>query len=364
MKFHLILTLDYEIFGDGSGCLQHCLLDPTRACLEVIEAHDGCLSFFADALEFASFAQQHRRHPNTPVAAAYPAVARQLAAITDSRHNLQLHLHPQWQHARFDGTGWRLDFAKWRIGDLNGADIRDCIRRGLDYLGQFAPRPGQDLLAFRAGGWAIQPGGPVIEALAAAGLCIDSTVAPGLFNLAGGDGYDFRGASRAPWWPIAEDVCQPAAAGRLLEVPIATERIGRRHHWRALRQRQQQPALPVGCRGSYANPNNRGQQLIYKLNRLQSLGQAMLDFSSLPASAMIAITRGYMQRHDGHPGPVPIVAIGHNKNFTAWSARQLDQYLAWASAQPTLQLSDYGRWSRARELAAPAPPAEVLAIPC
>ena len=345
VTFHLILSLDYEVFGDGSGCLDRCLVDPTDACLAVADAWEAPLSLFADALELASFADLGD--------SAYTRVADQLARVVGSRHNLQLHLHPQWQDARRMPAGWQLDFHKWRIGDLAPRDIRDCIRRGLAYLKGFDTRPGRDLLAFRAGGWAIQPAAAVLAELAAAGLFIDSTVAPGLHNPARGDWYDFRAAPQLPCWPVADDVCRSDPRGALVEAPICCAGIGAWRHARALRERRRQPALPPGCIGSYDNPNDVRQQLWHKLGKLRTLGRAMLDFSSLPAWAMIAITERYMHYHEAADGPVPLVAIGHNKNFTAWSAAQLEAYLAWAARCPGLVFSDYGRWHQALLAEAP-----------
>lgn len=340
MKFHLILSLDYEVFGDGSGCLQNCLLNPTNECLRIVNQHAGKLTFFADALELYSFSQQQ----NSPTQQHYALVAQQLASLMNSPHNLQLHLHPQWQNASFDQQEWQLDFSKWRIGDLEKVDIDSCINSGLDFLQQFGPRTGQDLVAFRAGGWAIQPSGPVIDALSASNIIIDSTVAPGLHNPALGDWYDFRSAPALPFWAAGQDICRPLQQGTITEVPITTAYLGRHAHWQALRERRSHPALPEGCTGSYANSNTRWQNIKYKLNKLWSLGLVMLDFSSLPSWALIEITRKHMEQYKDFPGPIPIVAIGHNKNFTAWSAQQLNAYLEWAQNQQDLVFSDYGQW--------------------
>jgi len=47
-------------------------------------------------------------------------------------------------------SGWSLDPARWRIGDLEPRDIDACIDVGLEYLGSLYPR--EQISTFRAGG--------------------------------------------------------------------------------------------------------------------------------------------------------------------------------------------------------------------
>jgi hypothetical protein len=70
----------------------------------------------------------------------------------------------------------------------------------------------------------------------------------------------------------------------------------------------------------------------------------MLDFSILPAWALIEITQRYITRFSHTSGPVPIVAIGHNKNFSQWSETNMQQYLEWVSSQSELGFSSYAEW--------------------
>lgn len=347
VKYHLILTLDYETFGNGSGSLCHCIVQPVERLLTTLSEFDAGLQSFVDATEFAAM----RAHANEEVDGLpfevqwLDRVESQIAALMTAPHSVHLHIHPQWMDARLDDDAWTLNYQHWRIGDLSEPEIDRSVAAGLDYLARLGDQfPEQGTTCFRAGGWAIQPSKPVLSSLEKHGVRIDSTVAPGTMNLARGDWFNFRKAPAKPFWHTGGDVLVESAAG-FLEVPIATARLGRRQHIRCLRESKKYGGLPSGCVGTYKGPNNRWQSLAGKLSKLANLGTVMLDYSTMPAWALIEITRDHIERFSETDGAIPIVAIGHNKNFSKWSEDNLREFLEWARLQPDVVFSSYSRWN-------------------
>ena len=343
MKYHLILSIDYELFGNGSGCIEKCIVDPTERCRTIVEEHDARLSLFVETLEFGCFSQR----TEIAMKEEYLKVESQLRDLMARGHNLELHIHPQWQAAERGIEGWNLAVDKWRIGDLDLEDVRNCVQTGLRYLDRFKFLEQKPSFVFRAGGWAIQPSETVLATLSSSNFKIDSTVAPGLYNPSTGDWYDFRHTPNLPYWRISNDVCKEDPEGELIEVPIATEYIGAGPHIRALKESKSHDQFPDLCIGSYAGPNNKWQTLIGRMAKFANLGVVMLDFSTLPAWALIEVTQAYMKRFEKHDAPVPIVAIGHNKNFSRKAEENLAEYLSWANNCPALVFSDYRRWQAA-----------------
>ena len=82
----------------------------------------------------------------------------------------------------------------------------------------------------------------------------------------------------------------------------------------------------------------------HRIDRLAALGRVMLDLSTLPAARMIALVEQWLESYADAPTPVPLVAIGHTKNFTRDSARELEMFLGWARERSDIQFSTYGRW--------------------
>ncbi len=337
MKFHLILTLDYELFGNGTGCIDKCIVEPVDRLLDILEPFDCHCTFFVDALEFIAI----RREAGAPQFTSVGRLEEQLRQINAGKHSLQLHLHPQWLDARWGGDEWLLNHQFWRIGDMPRDRIDEAVLKGMAYLQEFTDRP---VTTFRAGGWAIQPGREALDSLKENGILVDTTVAPGARNPAKGDWFDFRRCPDKPFWKIDNDPCSEDAKGRLLEVPIATARIGRVRHIKALKEHRSSPEFPPGCNGTYDGPNGKVQGLLGKIGKARHIGHVMLDFSTLPAWTLIAATEDYMRRFSHHPAPVPIVAIGHNKNYSTSSENHMKDYLDWAAEHADIIFSDFGRW--------------------
>lgn len=335
-RAHLILTLDYELFGNGSGDLFCCVVEPAACIAALAERHGARLEIFVDALEFHAM----ERH-------AWPgikAVRRQLQDLMRRGHGLQLHLHPQWHiGAQPTPQGWALDATQWRIGSLSPPAAAECIGRGHRWLCKLMGevRPGARPIAFRAGGWAIQPGRTVLAELQRLGVRIDSSVAPGMRNRQRSDWFDFRGAPGRPSWRVDTDVCMPAPQGPTLEVPIAVGRIGRLLHARMLAQRR--GSIAPGCRGLYDSGASVWQKLHGLMGKLERIGRSMLDFSTLETHAMAVVAQDWLARWPSDPA-VPLVAIGHTKNFGERSAQSLDAFLSLAAAQPDWVFSDYARF--------------------
>jgi hypothetical protein len=308
-------------------------VQPTDQCADILQRFNGQLTLFIEALEF-----QRMRSLSFD---GYNSIETQIQRLLNNGHEAALHLHPQWPQASYANSTWQLDLKKWRIGDLSNEEAHEVVSLGLAYLSDLTT---SKITVFRAGGWAIQPERHVLEALTARQVIIDSTVAPGAFNWARGDWFDFRSAPSLPYWQVSQNVCKNSLDGAILEVPIATHHIGRLAHVRALLEKRRKPGFPNGCHGSYAGPNSRLDSFTGKCAKVLGLGRVMLDFSALPASVLITTLRGLTERYADFPGPIPIVAIGHNKNFSDDSAEALAEMLHWVSSQESIALSSYDSW--------------------
>ncbi|MGN7612553.1 hypothetical protein ACQZV8_10765 [Magnetococcales bacterium HHB-1] len=335
---HLIVTVDYEIFGNGSGCLKRCIIEPTKKMMHIAEPFSMPLTLFVEALELMAMEKVGTPH--------IQAVRQQLSQAVTQHHDLQLHLHPQWINAAQDSQQiWKLHMDKWRIGDLDVSEIQHIVKEGKQWLEKITTTvPGRSVNVFRAGGWCIQPAKNLLSVLLQQGFKIDSTVAPGFWNLSRGEWIDFRHAPEHPFWSIDQDVCT-VSPSKLLEIPIATGRITKMQHLAMLLEQRQKAnhGLAPHCAGSYHGPNNRWQSLLGKLSKLSKIGHVMLDLSTMPADILIQITKQWIERFSHQSPSLPLVAIAHTKNFTHDSEKAMMTYLTWAKAQGIL-FSTYGQW--------------------
>ncbi|MEE9351327.1 MAG: hypothetical protein V3U78_03615 [Thiotrichaceae bacterium] len=342
---NIILSIDYEIFGDGSGSMDTCMVKPLDNMLSIASDYNASLSIFAETLEIQSLltSAHHSQQANS--------VCRQLQTACKAGHDVQLHLHPQWHSASVDvsNKSFTLHAENWRIGNVSKPVVEELIKQGKHWLEQLLQPACSDYqcVAFRAGGWCIQPSKPVIEALMNNDLYIDSTVAPGANNSVKEDWYDFRKApDDLAFWKVYSDVTQPASTG-LYELPITTGEIGYLKHLNIILSNMYFDSLAPDCVGSYGIPGIKESALLSKLNQLRKLsklGHGMLDISTMPAETLIAITQSWQRKFPAN-ADVTAVAIGHTKNFSKRAAIEFEKYLKWADAQ-NHQFITYQQWHK------------------
>lgn len=341
-KAHLILTVDYELFGNGSGDIEHCLVNPADTMVSIADKFGAKLTFFVETMEFVAMEQE------PALVDEVGRVRQQLIEVMNGgRHDVQLHLHPQWASATYlDKVGWDLDMSKWRIGDIGYDNVSEYLKSGKQWLDELLIPffPGYKCLAFRAGGWCIQPSEIVVDNLLRNDFKIESTVAPGFHNVSKGEWSDFRKAPDEPYWRVEKDICQRAEDG-ILEVPIVTGKIGRWRHLQSIRRLRPDSSggLAPGCCGNYQGPDGRLQTTWGKLSKLRHLGNVMLDFSTMPVDVLIDVTRQWFDRYRGDGRQIPVVAIAHTKNFSRNSAKSLEKYMAWVS-ENNMEFSTYRQW--------------------
>ena len=132
MKLGLIVSNDWELFGDGSGDYAEVQHQPLEALLQTVEDHGAKLTVMAEVAQ--QWAHQ-RIAPHAPwaheVVEAWESILRETIARGS---DVQLHLHPQWLHARYEQDAWHVDYDQWAIGDLDRASIESHLREGKQYL--------------------------------------------------------------------------------------------------------------------------------------------------------------------------------------------------------------------------------------
>jgi hypothetical protein len=351
----LIITADYEIFGDGSGCVRRCLIDPSEILMRVCEAAGARVTFFVDVCEYWAFRDQERKGtlPEGYTPASW--IEKQLKDAVTRGHDVQLHMHPQWIDYTFDLRGkFEVNLAYWRLplvpGGYGSVEDRTSLlglfvqgRQTLEEL-LCSVKADYQCRAFRAGDWCIQPEKEVLKAIAEAGIWYDTSVAPGLKLDDGLTYFDFSDAPQdLPYWQITEYINKIEQKGKVLEIPIYTQWVksSRLFYWEILKRMKRIPNFPPGCYRSVLtnSPNNKKYaNIINMLQRKLSRQFIMLDYCNATCQQLKYMIK--MARKRFHPAigskTIPIVAIGHPKNFV--NVIELTKFLRWAKKQPYITL--------------------------
>lgn len=220
MKLALILTNDWELFGDGSGDYFEIQQKPLEALLTTVEAHGARLTVMAEVGQ--QWAHQRIGKEFEWASKVVKCWEDILQETIKRGSDVQLHLHPQWLNAKHRGDKWDLDYSQWAIPSLGPVTMENVLKEGKQYLDSILQpvNPQYECLAFRAGAYCIQPSKSVIEGLVNAGIICDTSVTKGMYNP---QYFDYRDAHSniLPWFVSPDDVrYRDEIEGRLLEIPI------------------------------------------------------------------------------------------------------------------------------------------------
>ncbi|PYS79416.1 MAG: hypothetical protein DMF70_13090 [Acidobacteria bacterium] len=203
---HLALTHDWELRGDGSGDIEQIQFGPMRMLLEIYRKHGAATTFLPDLMQQLRFRALAANHPELKITAE--SWDDHVREAFQQRHDIQLHLHPQWLNAQFEYGCWRLD-DDWSILNYDRETAVAMLADGKQYLESLL-RPidsSYRCLAFRAGALAAAPSDHLFKSLAGLGLQLDVSIAGGLIVNNQNLQLDYRNCEETflPFYPVMED---------------------------------------------------------------------------------------------------------------------------------------------------------------
>ncbi len=334
----LIFTTDYEIFGNGSGCVEKCMIEPTERMTTILENHGATLTLFVDVCEYWAFEKEFAKGNLKKDWAGM--IRAQLQDLAKRGHDVQLHFHPQWLDYSFDGIRWTLNYDLWRIGKLKYEDL-EFPDRGLKKLFGRGKKTLETIITpvkkdyschiFRAGAWSMQPEKDVLKALAENGFDIDSTVASGLAFQDDYTFYDFTNSPNEPYWKIEDSLNSISGNGKIKEVPIFTTKMSlpKKLKFLGLKKKRSIPMKPRGCVGASIATEGKGKlsklaEVFAEKRKMFTFGDAT-SFEEMTYFAERAIQRAKSSKN----GLFPVVAISHPKTFA--NEQELSNFLEWVA---------------------------------
>ena len=319
-----ILTIDYEIYGNGDGSLRELVYEPAEKLHAVFHRWNARCVVFVEAAELEIIGLK-RADP------AIYIVERQIRELHREGFEIGLHLHPQWYNARYEGQQWKLDYGEYNLCRLSPDRINQIVGRSIQYLRRVLEDPVYTPISFRAGNWLLQPTSTVARLLADHGIKIDSSVFKG--GLQYQNDLDYRSSRKnGYYWTFTEDVNIPDPQGSLLELPTYTMMLPL---WKMLTSKR----IGLGQKGVAWSP--RQKNWLARLRDYARLRHPMkLDFCRLTPTEMIRLLEGELARDRKDPGSYrPIVAIGHTKDLL--EVDTIDVFLSylWKNNVPVTTLS-------------------------
>jgi hypothetical protein len=334
---HLVLSLDYEIFGNGAGDVMRDIVQPTNRLLNICDKHGAKMSIMFEVGEYWAFERHDSRLRKDLGYSPCEEMKRQAIDAVRRGHDVQLHSHPQWIGAEYDKGVWQLCNSYWRLADLPGGlgsksqvtSISGALHAGKETL-ETMIKPAKadyECVCFRAGGFYAQPSQNIISAMKRVGLRADSSVVKGYTtNTPFEVDYSHVETDKEAWWTTDTEL---TAKGKPRENVIELSVSSRMEpYWKSFKKTKLRAAL----RRRRIERTSRGNHTTDKdissvpacrtvLRRLLRKRPSIFDFCKLSS-------RDMLRRIEKHAKYLeqPIVVIGHSKDFV--NDREFDKFLA------------------------------------
>jgi hypothetical protein len=341
MKRKLVISVDYEIYGNGTGDVRQLMIEPAERMARICERHGVPLTVFFETEEYLAFSQAASELRQCFGYDPAKVIRDQVISLVRRGHDFQLHSHPKWFGARFSGGRWAVRPEELSVDELfetqDEIDRYISVRKAVLEEIVSSATPGRQVRAYRAGALRAQPGEKLLAALAANDISVDSSVVWGLQDAKGRYPLDYRNAPRdRRAWPVRDNVCREDPNGPVWEIPIHSvmrrrihqltpERVRAKFSRRVPADRKKEIVEQLGVP---ANPFRAAQFLFEPV-------PIKLDFHNLSPHTLMRYIRSAAPPAPDDPMDV-LVLIGHTKEHT--DDRAFDHFLQLVGQDASLQV--------------------------
>ncbi len=306
---HIIITIDYEIFGDGTGDVKRHMIEPTNRILNIFDKYGVPLTIMFELTEYFKFIE-YDPHIKKDMGYSYAdAVRKQVLDAYHRGHDVQLHVHPQWLDAEYKDSKWVMNDAKLSVSKMSPDKIDRLITAGKNELEGLIrtvdPTYICEVLRLTNLPWCEAPQ-VVFEAMKKNKLIAHS--------LAVSDNP--RNSERGYWmldeeWP-------------LFEIPIHSMKLPA---YKAMSFYRVATALyrRKYTRGTVSMGSHESVGKKSFIERLTEPYVVKWDFCKQSSQEMLTFLDGGLEKYDHERNEVPLIMIAHSKDF--FNAGNLDTFL-------------------------------------
>lgn len=313
---YLLFTVDYEIFGNGSGDVKLHMVEPAARIATIADRYNVPVTFFLEIEEYLAFERYDKELSADLGYSPATLIREQVRTLSERGHDFQLHIHPQWYGARYERKRWVFSQLKPSVDEMfdHQQEVNEYVALRKQEIETIVGPGGKKVCAYRAGAFCMQPARMMLAALAQNGISVDSSVVRGLNNHTSYGNIDYRRTpEKSRLWRLSDDVCVYDPNGTIFEAPIfstpgrrifqlSPERLRAKFSRSIPRENQSELMHDLGIS---ANP-------FTLLKFLLSPAPIKLDFHNLSVAALLNRIRKAPSTEGTDPVDI-MVLIGHSK---------------------------------------------------
>lgn len=310
----IIFALDYELFfGKNTGTAKNCLITPTDELIKTTDKYGIKYTFFVDS----GYLLNLKNSTSNKLQIEYTLIARHLSSLSKNGHDIQLHIHPHWEESVYSNNDWSINYNKFKLHSFSDEEIHIIVKNYKEILEDIAEK---EIVAYRAGGWCIQPFSKIKNALAKENVYVDSTVYNNGFSQDKVVGYNFQGAPNKDFWRFSDDPIIEDVNGNFLEIPISSIEVSPLFFWKMGLLKK----INKGNYKTFSDGEPIKQDKGYYFDKLFSYTNSVVSIDGMKAS-LLQNSFNKLIHKDKHK---IFNVIGHPKALTRNSLQMLDCFLS------------------------------------
>lgn len=321
---HILLTFDYELFFNESYCSEkEILIDSTEVIRKALDKEEIKATFFVDTpcvYRYKEIGQD-----------LFPTmVEQQVNELLDDKHDIQLHLHPSWFKAQYEGEKWKFEQNDYSLDKHdNPVELIKKAKYTLDSLA--GSNSNYNCCAYRAGGFCLSPEEEILNTLYRLGIVFDSSVCCGVKMESVAQTYDWTGIRRRGQWcfnPLEGVRSIGSNSCVMIEIPVGTfAQIPQK--WSLTHGHPKLNYPPFKGKASPVEEIRKRNKIERIKDRLVASFTTPVLFSmdSLHFNALYKIAQDYMTVSQKENREIYICAIAHPKFSSNESVENMLQFI-------------------------------------
>jgi len=227
-KIAIITSVDYELFGDGSGNVDREQVIPTNNLVKIANQYGVKLTIMFEYGQYLAY--EKFANDNVQFKENNKKIVNQLIALVKEGHDVQLHYHAQWENAFYDikEQKFKLNLNKVDFSSLDYGRIVDILKQGKQFLDKLLKSYNNNYqcIGFRSGSWAVKDQKKLLQALKEAGFKSDSSVVPNTKFKSEQVNFEYKNCPyQCHYWFVDEFLEKAELANKnFLEIPIYTKK--------------------------------------------------------------------------------------------------------------------------------------------
>lgn len=328
---YFLFSADHEIFfGENFKSEKELLIDTTYKLMDILRKYEIPLTLMTDVCSIFKYREIGLID--------YPLLMEeQLKYAIKQGHDVQLHLHPHWLNSTYKNGKWNFDKDKFKLHDFgfekdsNEVSANTIIKDGKKYLEKLLKQVDKDYkcIAFRAGGWCLQPERDLIKCLLDNEIYIDTSIYKGGYINTGTHYLDYRNVpNQVNWFIDYQKGLNTKGKEGIYEIPIGTINKKPYLYYQKVKNKQSRTkylkvttnGMPIGF---------KKQSFMEKLNaRINNFinQPIMISFDNSTSIELMDYIEYYLNKLDYKNKDYYISIIGHPKGMNDSNLTEIDKF--------------------------------------